>query len=111
VARQLTTGPGRDHIPSWSLDGRSIYFRSSRSGDHQVWKVPAEGGTEVQVTSNGGELALESPRGDLYYSKRSGDDWSLWRRSPLDEESQVLASINFQTNFFVASKAFISRPA
>ena len=110
VARQLTTGPGRDHIPSWSLDGRFIYFRSSRSGDYQVWKVPAEGGAEVQVTRGDGELALESPQGDLYYSKRSGDDWSLWKRSPAGEENQLLPSINFQTNFFVSGKGVYFTP-
>jgi dipeptidyl aminopeptidase/acylaminoacyl peptidase len=110
VARQLTTGPGRDHIPSWSLDGRFIYFRSSRSGDYQVWKVPAEGGAEVQVTRGDGELALESPQGDLYYSKRSGDDWSLWKRSPAGEEGQLLPSINFQTNFFVSGKGVYFTP-
>ena len=108
--RQLTTGPGRDHIPSWSLDGRFIYFRSSRSGDYEVWKVPAAGGPEVQVTRSGGELALESPQGVLYYSKRSGDDWSLWKRSPDGEESQVLPSITFQTNFYVTSTGVYYTP-
>ena len=109
-ARQLTTGPGRDHIPSWSLDGRFIYFRSSRSGDYQVWKVPADGGPEVQVTRGGGELALESAGGDLYYSKRAGDDWSVWKRSSSGEEAQVLPSIDFQTNFFVTAKGIYFTP-
>ena len=29
---------------SWSRDGKWIYFHSDRSGEHQVWKMPAGGG-------------------------------------------------------------------
>jgi dipeptidyl aminopeptidase/acylaminoacyl peptidase len=36
--------------PRWSRDGSQIYFLSPRSGSRQVWKVPAHGGTPVQVT-------------------------------------------------------------
>lgn len=36
--------------PRWSRDGSHIYFLSPRSGSTQVWTVPAQGGTPVQVT-------------------------------------------------------------
>ena len=29
---------------SWSADGRWIYFSSNRSGDYEVWRMPADGG-------------------------------------------------------------------
>ena len=36
--------------PRWSVDGRSIYFLSGRTGTVQLWCVPATGGAAVQVT-------------------------------------------------------------
>jgi dipeptidyl aminopeptidase/acylaminoacyl peptidase len=56
-----------------------------------VWKVPAEGGSPLQVTRNGGFLAAESADGNfLYYSK--SDAAGIWRM-PLQngsEETQIL---------------------
>jgi Tol biopolymer transport system component len=42
--RRFTTERSTDAAPSWSRDGRWIYFASDRTGTWQVWKVPAEGG-------------------------------------------------------------------
>jgi Tol biopolymer transport system component len=56
--------------PAWSLDGKWIYFQSSRTGDLQIWKVPSAGGTPEQITRNGGVDPIVSPDGrDLYYAK------------------------------------------
>ncbi|MDQ3175258.1 MAG: hypothetical protein M3Q91_16370, partial [Acidobacteriota bacterium] len=88
--RRITTGASYDGMPSWSKDGRSIYFASNRSGGWQVWKVPVEGGEAVQLTKNGGFRTYESPDGKfIYYSKL--DASGLWR-IPVEggEESLVL---------------------
>lgn len=37
--------------PRWSMDGQSVYFLSSHSGNSQLWAVPAAGGTARQVTA------------------------------------------------------------
>jgi eukaryotic-like serine/threonine-protein kinase len=56
--------------PSWSRDGRWIYVTSVRSGRFEVWRVPAAGGESIQITDNGGFVALESADGKtLYYTK------------------------------------------
>src|SRR5580698_4312400 len=36
-------------VPSFSRDGKWIYFASDQTGDWQVWKVPNSGGSEVQA--------------------------------------------------------------
>lgn len=55
-------------VPSFSRDGKWIYFASQQTGDWQVWKTSLDG-SEVQVTFHGGFAALESTDGYIYYSK------------------------------------------
>jgi Tol biopolymer transport system component len=63
-----------DEFPHWSRDGRFLYFTSDRSGQWEIWKIPAEGGTAVQITRNGGYVSQASPDGaHVYYSKPKED--------------------------------------
>lgn len=39
--------------PSWSSDGRWVYFASTRTGAENIWKMPAEGGPPSQLTHGG----------------------------------------------------------
>jgi Tol biopolymer transport system component len=66
--------------PSWSRNGRWLYYHSDRSGRNEIWKSLADGAVPpVQVTLNGGYAARESPDGKyLYYSKPGAELW----RSP-----------------------------
>jgi len=66
----LMAGATNNVTPSWSRDGRWIYFASDRTGDWQTWKIPSAGGQAVQVTKRGGFAAFESFDGKtLYYAK------------------------------------------
>jgi Tol biopolymer transport system component len=68
--RRLTTEPSRDFVPSWSRDGKWIYFGSDRSGTYEIWRIPSGGGAASRVTKNGGYGAWESPdRESLYVAK------------------------------------------
>ena len=76
----LTPDAYENEVPSWSRDGKWIYFASNRSGNLQVWKVPARGGSPVQVTRHGGHAALESPDGKLvYYAKSPAAEPEIWQ--------------------------------
>jgi Tol biopolymer transport system component/DNA-binding winged helix-turn-helix (wHTH) protein len=103
----LTSDPADDNIPSWSRDGNWVYFTSLRSGRRQVWKAPIGGGKAVQVTKNGGFVAMESPDGRfVFYTNKidqapmTAGDYvasALWR-IPVSggEESQVLPSVDMR---------------
>jgi len=90
--RRLTHGLADSAIPSWSRDGSSIYFESNRSGRSEIWRMPAGGGTAVQVTQNGGFVAFESTDGKtLYYTlSESGAEGLCAKRLPDGKEKQVL---------------------
>ncbi len=92
----LPTIPGSDNLsPSWSRDGKSIYFASKMGTEpFQVWKISLQGGSPVRLTKNGGIAPTESADGRyLYYSKYEHD--GLWRM-PLQggEETQVLTDLD-----------------
>ena len=50
AARRLTTHPERDGSPSFSSDGKWVYFLSTRSGSSQVWRIALAGGEAEPVT-------------------------------------------------------------
>ena len=72
--RQLTTEPSNESRPSWSSDGRSIYFTSNRSGVDHIWKMPVDGsGPAIDVTKSAAIEGYESADGQLLYFVRNYD--------------------------------------
>jgi len=49
--RPLTLHADNDTSGTWSPDGKTVYFLSTRSGSSQVWKLPLEGGEAQQLTT------------------------------------------------------------
>jgi Tol biopolymer transport system component len=68
-----------DIVPSWSRDGRWIYFTSNQSGRLQVWKIPVSGGEAIQVTQQGGFDPVESEDGQWLYFTQDRGSASIWR--------------------------------
>src|SRR5581483_7255701 len=91
---RITREPSEDVVPSWSADGRWVYFASNRSGAWQVWRAPANGGTAEQVTLLGGFAALESPGGKWLYYAKGRDVAGLWRKQlPNGAEEPVIEEL------------------
>jgi Tol biopolymer transport system component len=103
------------YVPSWSMDGRWIYFASGRSGRVEVWKMPAVGGPAAQVTRNGGFGAFESADGKYlyyYYAKNQyGGAGSLYRM-PVEggQEVEVVPHLQDYNLFGVTAKGVYFRP-
>jgi Tol biopolymer transport system component len=77
--RRLTMGSSSNIIPSWSRDGKWIYFSSDRTGAWQVWRMWAKGGQAVEVTKKGGYGPFESADGKTLYYAKALDVPGLWK--------------------------------
>jgi Tol biopolymer transport system component len=90
--RRLTEDADEELMPSWSADGKRIYYACNRTGRFEVWKAATQGGKGIQMTHHGGLVAFESRDGrSLYYTKDLADGlWAL----PMDggEEGLVVVS-------------------
>ncbi|MBV8071988.1 MAG: PD40 domain-containing protein [Acidobacteriaceae bacterium] len=88
---RFTQGSGTSIRPSWSRDGKWIYYCYSENSGPQIWKKPIAGGAAIQITKNGGRSQLESADGAyVYYLKPDGR--ALWR-VPANggQEAEILA--------------------
>lgn len=77
--RRFTSESYDEVVPSWSRDGRTIYYSANTNGVWQIWKRPVDGGSSSQVTQGGGFGAWESTDGRwLYYTQDRGGR-AIWR--------------------------------
>jgi Tol biopolymer transport system component len=69
--RRLTSSPAAHNSPTWSHDGRFVYFSSDRGGTETIWRVPVSGGPEEQVTHTGGGRCEEAADGQTLFFQRA----------------------------------------
>src|SRR4030095_9583182 len=72
---QITQGHGHRNMPTWSREGRTIYFSADLGTGRNLWRVSATGGTPLQITKDGsGFLGVESPDGkSVLYQPREDE--------------------------------------
>ncbi len=79
---QLTFDPASD-LPDWNAAGTRIVFRSTRSGNNDIWIMDADGGNQTQLTNtpeNEGHPHFSSDGSQIvFWSERTGDRevWSM----------------------------------
>jgi Tol biopolymer transport system component len=73
--RQLTTRGGNDFVPTWSHDGRWIYFSGDQGTGRDIWRVSPSGGPPERVTHGAaGAFACESADGkSLVFQPKDAD--------------------------------------
>jgi Tol biopolymer transport system component len=97
--------PSDDLGPSYSQDGRWIYFTSLRSGQFEVWKMPAEGGDATQVTRGGGRMPVESPDGKTLYYAQLLPEKGVWKMPVQGGEAvQVTGPVTDVPEFVVTAE-------
>jgi Tol biopolymer transport system component/tRNA A-37 threonylcarbamoyl transferase component Bud32 len=78
--RRVTSGALNDVLPTWSVDGRWIYYQKERPDGSDIWRVPETGGAAERVTRNGGFRALEAADGNTLFFVRRDDESPLFRQ-------------------------------
>ena len=86
----VVTSEAEDIAPSWSADGRHLYFSSNRNNGYQIWKTDLTHDSEpVQVTSIGGLSAFESDDGGAIYFVRPNEP-GIWK---IDNEANEIEMV------------------
>ncbi len=97
----FTDGLHADVVPSFSPDGKWIYFSSNRSGEMQIWKMLLTGADARQVTMKGGFAGVFSPDGMyLYYNRQNTAFSSLWQMQLATGQEKCIVSM-------VPNRAFV----
>jgi Tol biopolymer transport system component len=77
-AKRLTTADGVNRSPSWSPDGRSIAFTTSRDGNNEIYAMRSDGAAPTRLTNNPANdyAPAWSPDGRAiaFVSNRDGND-------------------------------------
>ena len=90
TAQPVITSDAEDIAPSWSADGRYLYFSSNRNNGYQIWKKDlTNDGEPVQVTSIGGLSAFESADGAQVYFVRPNEP-GIWK---IDNEANEIEMV------------------
>ena len=88
-----------------SNDGHSIYVRSDRTGNPEVWRLNLDTGAETQVTHGGSTGGVESRDGKYFYFHGT-DRLGLWR-VPLSggPEQQIVKEQLARRNLYALSNS------
>jgi Tol biopolymer transport system component/tRNA A-37 threonylcarbamoyl transferase component Bud32 len=79
--QRVTHGALSEAMPSWSRDGRWLYYREDRNDGCDLWRIPIEGGAPEQVTVGGGFRGVEAPDGRTLVFAVSDDESPLFAQA------------------------------
>lgn len=89
--KQLTKDTSNEVLPSYSRDGRWIYFSTDRNGGWEVWKMRPDGLEPARVVGNGAFAPTESHDGEwLFFTKQS--EGGVWRVPAAGGEEEKLTT-------------------
>jgi Tol biopolymer transport system component len=82
TVRNLSDLKGRDDFQTWSPDGKSLLFTSSREGNLAIYRVDIDGGEPVRLTALGGNSSRPdwSPDGSkiAFMADHDGGDVEIY---------------------------------
>jgi len=92
VSKKLVTNSMDTGTPSWSRDGKWIYFRAHEAFGHRLYKCPADGGQKVLVSADPDSIGpMESSDGQAVYFAERELNAQLMKVSLQRPNSEVMA--------------------
>jgi Tol biopolymer transport system component/DNA-binding winged helix-turn-helix (wHTH) protein len=108
VPAKLNIDVSDNSMPSWSPDGKWIYFmQGDDTVEPSVWRVPSQGGHAVQLTGAPAATPFASPDGQYVYFFRSKKLWRMMPDGASPEEVRGMPELSFQGTEWFPSKAGI----
>ena len=96
------TPQGPSYLHGWSPDGKSLLFTGQRNGDYDIYRIPANGGEEVQLTTTEGldDGSEYSPDGAwIYFNSTREGSMRIWRMKPDGSQPEALTNDDFHDWF------------
>ncbi len=113
LPRKLATNFSEMSTPSWSWDGKWIYFQST-SGP-RIFRCRVEGGEPQEVSGESGSYAFESPDGETvyFYSAAMGGKLRAvsTKRLGVAQEVKGMPAVDDQSHFAVIAGGIYFVPA
>lgn len=106
----LATNGFSNIMPSWSQDGRRLYFDSSRTGTSQIWQQDLETGVQNPVTTIGARESVESNDGSTFFFTHQNRLWQLDRGSGREEGIRELEGFQIGRYWHVGSRSIYFIP-
>ncbi|MGH9631280.1 MAG: hypothetical protein ACRD7E_23490, partial [Bryobacteraceae bacterium] len=91
--------------PTWSHDGRRIYFTSNQGGFDRIWSIVLESGALAPLTEASGTQAHASPDGRWIYFRREG----IWRIPQQDGAEEKVIPAPVGTFAVAADRIYFDR--
>jgi Tol biopolymer transport system component len=96
VPRKLDIDIHGNNVPSWSRDGKWIYFENGEDVHRPtIWKVPSSGGHAVPIAKGEAQMPLESPDGQFVYFTRQGRLWSVKTDGTAEQQVEAMPEASF----------------
>lgn len=96
------TEKGPSYWHGWSPDDKWLTYCAERNGVYDVYKIPATGGKEIQLTNADGldDGPEYSPDGKyIYFNSTRTGMMQIWRMKPDGSEQEQVTFDNFQNWF------------
>ena len=97
-----------NHFPTWSLDGRWIYFTSGtpETTEMDIWRISPEGGSPERLTRRNSDVAYPTPidSGMLLYVAHDEDGSGPWLWA-LDVERKLTRRVSFGVEKYMSVSA------
>jgi Tol biopolymer transport system component len=100
----ISSEPGNQATPTWSRDGRWIYYLRDYENQKNVWRVPSAGGVSERMTDTGASVfAAESLDGTELVYKTDFEDSPLLARPLSGGQPRQLVACVSHANYFLGA--------
>lgn len=96
------TAEGPSYLHGWSPDGKFLTYTGQRNGEFDIYKIPAQGGAEIRLTTAQGldDGSEFSPDGRyIYFNSARTGTMQIWRMKP-DGGAQEQVTFDEFNNWF-----------